>query len=185
MLSRARKIKSLKELEEQAEVDANAIDTLRKRINSLKKLQIILKKKSTFAENKKMLIKISELCQLEASPVIKELQIPQHLLCLITGDFMKEPVMIESGMTYEKAMIEQCFHFQEQQYELDRQEEQAAYDAEKALSYIKCPATSMVVRKEVMIYNKRIKLATEDFMARNPWALDFDPRMTFRNIKIN
>ena len=73
MLSRARKIKSLKELEEQAEVDANAIDTLRKRINSLKKLQIILKKKSTFAENKKMLIKISELCQLEPSPVIEEL----------------------------------------------------------------------------------------------------------------
>ena len=85
---------SLKQLEELAEKDASSIDTLRKRINSLKKLQIIMKKKNTFADNKKMLIRISELCQQEASPVIKELQIPQHLLCLITGDFMKEPVMI-------------------------------------------------------------------------------------------
>ena len=63
MLGFAKKIMSLRELEEQAEKDVSSIDTLRKRINSLKKLQIIMKKKNTFAENKKMLIRISELCQ--------------------------------------------------------------------------------------------------------------------------
>ena len=54
-------------------------------------------------------------------------------------------------MTYEKAMIEQLFELQQQQYEHDRQEERAEYDAAVALTYIKCPATSQVVRKDVLI----------------------------------
>ena len=43
---------------------------------------------------------------------IKKLFVPEHLLCLITGDLMQEPVTLESGRTYEKSKIEQYFKTQ-------------------------------------------------------------------------
>ena len=40
----------------------------------------------------------------------KDLKIPEYLLCPITGKLMQHPVMIESGVTFEKKIIRAHFH---------------------------------------------------------------------------
>ena len=59
----AEKIKCLKELEQSEQRDVLAIDTLRKRLNSLKKLEQIFKKPSTFAQQKELLRQVTEMCR--------------------------------------------------------------------------------------------------------------------------
>ena len=180
----AEKIKCLKQLEKSEQLDTLEIETLRKHLNALKKLERIFKKPSTFAQQSELLRKLTEMCRSQAHPTIKMLQIPQNLLCTITGDFMKEPVLIESGMTYEKSMIQQCFKLQAAQADIDKKELGDEFDESSRESYIKCPATYKVVKPSMLIPNKRIKQATEVFMAKNKWAIDFDPRQTYRNIKL-
>ena len=40
----------------------------------------------------------------------KDLKITEYLLCPITGKLMQHPVMIESGVTFEKKAIQAHFH---------------------------------------------------------------------------
>ena len=72
----AEKIKCLKQLEESEQLDTLAMETLRKNLNSLRKLEQIYKKPSTFAQQKELLRKLTEMCRSEAHPIIKKLQIP-------------------------------------------------------------------------------------------------------------
>ena len=39
----------------------------------------------------------------------KKLEIPTYLICPIKDDFMEEPVVLESGFTYEKSDIQKHF----------------------------------------------------------------------------
>ena len=73
---------------------------------------------------------------------------------------MDEPVVIQSGHTYEKAMIEK--HFQMS----------GAFD----------PITRQQVDPNVLIPNHMLKKAGEDFLARNPWAYQHVINEDYREI---
>ena len=40
---------------------------------------------------------------------LKKHEVPEHLLCVIKGDLMDEPVTIASGRTFDKASITKYF----------------------------------------------------------------------------
>lgn len=50
--------------------------------------------------------RVKKVVETEKSVDIKKLAVPDHLLCLISGDLMTDPVTIESGRTYERVSIE-------------------------------------------------------------------------------
>ena len=43
---------------------------------------------------------------------LKKMFVPDHLLCLITGDLMLDPVTLTSGRTYERTSIVKYFETQ-------------------------------------------------------------------------
>lgn len=63
---------------------------------------------------------------------------------------MDEPVILQSGFTYEKAEISKHF------------EKNGNFD----------PMTREEVDPNVLILNKQIKQATQDFLMQNPWAFE-------------
>lgn len=79
--------------------------------------------------------------------------IPDFLLCRITDDFMQEPVIIQSGFTYEKKAIIQ--HFQ--------------------INGCTDPITRQQVDPHVMIPNHYLKQASEYFIEKNPWSFMYIP----------
>ena len=56
--------------------------------------------------------RIMELSEQESAASVKDLRVPQHLLCPISGDLMDDPVTLESGQTFEREMIEKYFEGQ-------------------------------------------------------------------------
>ena len=79
-----------------------------------------------------------------------ELEVPDYLLCRITDELMDEPVILQSGFTYERAEIMRHF------------ERNGNFD----------PITRQEVDSEILIENKHIKHATADFLTKNPWAFE-------------
>lgn len=75
---------------------------------------------------------------------------PDYLICRITDELMDEPVILQSGFTYERAEI--IRHF----------EHNGNFD----------PVTRQEVDPTVLIENKHIKHATADYLSRNPWAFE-------------
>lgn len=63
---------------------------------------------------------------------------------------MDEPVLLQSGFTYEKSEITKHF------------EKNGNFD----------PMTREEVDPKVLILNKQIKQATQDFLMNNPWAFE-------------
>ena len=61
---------------------------------------------------------------------------------------MDEPVILESGFTYEKAEIKKHF------------EKNGNFD----------PMTREEVNPNILILNKPIKYATQEYLIKNPWA---------------
>ena len=47
-----------------------------------------------------------------------------------------------------------------------------------------CPITFTPVDPNWMKENKRLKLATADFLKKNPWAYQYDRQQSFRKTKI-
>lgn len=86
----------------------------------------------------------------KAAKEMKELEVPDYLVCSITDELMDEPVIIESGFTYEKSQIVR--HFQCN----------GNFD----------PITRQEVNPNILIENKHIKHATADFLMRHPWAFE-------------
>ena len=66
----------------------------------------------------------------------KDLSVPDHLICQISGEIMSDPVMITSGQTYERAIITRHFEIKRIQAEQEKDEDDYDYDA-----YFKCPVT--------------------------------------------
>ena len=50
----------------------------------------------------------------------KELVIPDYLICPIAGDLMTDPVLIQSGQTFERSVIEKHFEMQTERAEKKR-----------------------------------------------------------------
>lgn len=63
------------------------------------------------------------------------LEVPDYLLCRINDEIMEEPVILESGFTYEKEKILEHFQYN------------GSFD----------PITREKVNPEVLIFNKHIK----------------------------
>ena len=120
--------------------------------------------------------------------------IPNHLLCMITGEVMKHPVMIESGQSYERDAIIRYFEIQKQRAESDKHDMGEDFDDNEYRSYFKCPATQQRVSPEKveefvgaevwMIENTQLKTTIKDFLTENPWAFEFDPRQQFQDMKV-
>lgn len=72
------------------------------------------------------------------------------MLCRITDELMNEPVTLESGFTYEREQI--IKHFQTN----------GNFD----------PMTREEVDVNVLIPNKSIKYASQDYLLNNPWAFE-------------
>jgi len=81
---------------------------------------------------------------------MRELDVPDYLLCRITDELMDEPVTLSSGFTYEKSQI--LRHFQIN----------GNFD----------PMTREEVDTSIMIPNKSLKYAIQDYLLNNPWAFE-------------
>eukprot|EP00347_Sterkiella_histriomuscorum_P006176 403353770 len=157
-LKKAEKIKWYKESELTEKERDNLMDQLRYRVDNIRDSDLInrfetylnsadpttsstLPQPGTRQEEKK------------EAPKRKIKEIPDYLLCRITDDLMENPVIIQSGFTYEKSAILE--HFQKN----------GAYD----------PITRQQVDQNILIPNNYIKQAAQHYLERNPWAFQYIP----------
>ena len=105
-------------------------------------------------------------------------------MCQISGDLMHEPMLIQSGMTFEREVIERYFKVQRDRYQQQLDEYGDESDDVDKNDYFKCPITQKPVDPDVLIPNKRIQKATQEFLELNPWGYDFDPRADHKTIKV-
>ena len=117
---------------------------------------------------------------------LKQLQVPDHLLCPFSGDFMREPVTLDSGRTYERDNIVKYFEVQREVAKTainnaDSEEEEEQRDVR---DYLICPVNLSRVDPELLVPNPSIKKATELFIEENPWAFEFDPRQKLTEIRL-
>jgi hypothetical protein len=82
------------------------------------------------------------------------MEIPDYLTCRISEELLCDPVVIESGFTFEREQIER--HFQR--------------------NGASCPVTRQQVNPKLLIANQHIKQAATDFLINHPWAFEYDPR---------
>jgi len=75
-------------------------------------------------------------------------EIPEFLMCNISLDFIREPIILETGITYEKEMIQ--FHLNKN----------GNTD----------PVTRENLKNAPVIKNKSLQAATCNFIEHNPWA---------------
>ena len=92
---------------------------------------------------------------------------------------MSDPVMISSGITYERSAVEKLFTIQREAankandgFESDHSEG----------NFFKCPVTQKRVDHSFIRENKRIKQAVKDFIDKNPWAFEFNPMKGYEEI---
>ena len=103
----------------------------------------------------------------ESKPKRRELCVPEHLVCIISGELMSDPVTLDSGRTYERSQIEKLF---------------AMY--KEFGQPCQCPVNMTDVDPDVMIPNYGLKKEAERLLKENPWAFEFDPRTDYKKIKI-
>ena len=80
---------------------------------------------------------------------------------------MEDPVIIESGRTFDRSSINALFE-----------------SLKSAGQPCFCPVTMVQVDPEIMIDNKNLKNEIERYYEENPWAFEYDPRMHYKNIDI-
>ena len=125
MERQSKKLRSLKLIDQEASLDQEAFKLLKKHLSTLKKLRIVLRNKIDKSQPQvdiaKLQKQIEQVLKGEKKPVIKDLEVPDNLLCQISGDLMKDPVLIESGMTYEREAILQYIEVQAERAEAERE----------------------------------------------------------------
>ena len=109
---------------------------------------------------------------------LKKLSVPDEFLCQISGDIMRDPVMLTSGRTYEREAIETYFRLQEARIEVAQAEAESDEEFDPTSLFL-CPVSMQKVDPKILIPNKRICQATEAFLEQNPWAYNFDPRVKY------
>ena len=100
--------------------------------------------------------------------------VPLHLKCPITGDLFSEPAMLTSGRTYEQDSIEK--YLKRQRYIMEQEKEELDSEEFDDDSYFLCPVSRQKVKDDVIIPNKRTKLAAEAFVKANVWAFEFSAK---------
>ena len=109
------------------------------------------------------------------------LQVPEFLLCALGGEIMKDPVMLTSGLTFDRVNIEQYLNYKRDELVIKLKEDDDEFDQGR---HFICPVTSKVINPDRLIPNARIKKACTEFLKKNPWAHEFDPRQQFSQIKV-
>ena len=92
---------------------------------------------------------------------------------------MSDPVMLSSGITYERSAVEELFRYRREAAKkaLDGHESDCSEG-----EFFKCPVTQKRVDPNFILENKRIKQAVEDFVDKKPWAFEFDPFKGYEKI---
>ena len=191
----ARKIEFIKNRGEAAQEVQDAVSDLKKKKSSLGKLQVIGKVPQgercdgslLFQEMQRVVQK--DLAAMGISSAKKkagvhkhglgDLVVPYHLYYQMKGEMMDDPVMLESGQTYERAYIEKYFSNKRERLEEDKDDS----DLDEA-TYFTCPVSQQPVNPDIILPNKRVKQATEDFIEQNPWSFEFDPTVDFHTIHV-
>ena len=89
------------------------IKDVRTKLKTLDKLMIVFKIPKGKRLNTKLLATdLKQMCDTEKVVPMKQKFVPEHLLCQIKGDLMDDPVIIESGRTFERAEIVKYFERQ-------------------------------------------------------------------------
>ena len=88
--------------------------------------------------------------------------VPDFLRCRISDEIMNDPVIIQSGFTYERKMI--LLHFYKN----------GNFD----------PITREEVDPMIMIGNIYLKKAADDFLVNNPWAYQYIPGEDIYSVKM-
>ena len=68
---------------------------------------------------------------------VDDLELPNHLVCAISGDIMQDPVMLESGNTFERETILQYFKIK---YQTAQQMKEEGEEFDEA-SFFTCPVS--------------------------------------------
>ena len=94
------------------------------------------------------------------------MKIPDFLIDPISSKIFVDPVMIESGQTYERKLIEN--YFQNMKRQRDAEKLELSKEEFDEHSYFKCPVTYKRVDPTILIPNVGIKQAVADFIEQNP-----------------
>ena len=82
--------------------------------------------------------------------------------------------MIGSGATFERQNIKRYLD-NKLQAAKQAAEEDSSGEEEQQSSCVSCPITFLSVDPDIIIANKRIAAAAQQFIDENPWARDFNP----------
>ena len=78
-------------------------EDIKKKLSTLSKLEIKNKvNKLERQDTKGLTEQFKGMLLADKRTELKQLFVPDHLLCLITGELMTDPVTLESGKTFEK-----------------------------------------------------------------------------------
>jgi len=88
-------------------------------------------------------------------------EIPDELCCKITMELMEEPVVAQSGMTYEKSAL------------MDHLKRNRKTD----------PITRKPIDDEYIFENIALKQKIEEFVEKNPWAFEYSYNENYLDIK--
>ena len=95
-------------------------------------------------DTKSLQAAMKKMCDSESAVDVKTLFVPDHLLCLISGDLMKDPVTLESGCTFERASIEQYFKTQRETAKRALANADSEVEEERNMTeadFLRCPVT--------------------------------------------
>ena len=186
----AEKIASMKQLYTEQNQKENVLLDLKNKMKALDKLRILFKvPKAERADLKLLQRQITDKYNAEEVKNIKQLNVPEHLVCLISGEIMFDPVTIESGRTFEKEFIEMFFKNQTElmeraRVEYDPDDEESQGRPFNEADYLFCPVNRTPVDTEIQIPNMGMRAELDKFLKKNPWAFEFDPRKNFNQVKI-
>mmetsp|Transcript_8463 Transcript_8463/g.11654 ORF Transcript_8463/g.11654 Transcript_8463/m.11654 type:complete len:181 (-) Transcript_8463:33-575(-) len=172
---------------------ANSKEDIRTRCEQLElytgklaKLEIIFKvPKGQRNKSEALAERIIEIIKDEEPLKVENLKIPTNLVCAISGEIMLDPVLIESGISYDRESILSYFHAKKE--EAVRRLERMADNGEEfdEANFFKCPVSMKVVRMSghkptFCLTNKRLKQAVEHFLEHSPWAYEYNPKHDYK-----
>jgi len=180
-------VEYLKRLEIDSEVSHEYINSLQSKKSTLKKLYVTRKVAADERIDVKVLYDdIKKVYDKEMLPTQKDLVEPDHLICMIGGFIMDDPVTLESGRTFDRSQIEMLFDYVTiaiEKGETDPETGQVTDENGTPINYY-CPMNLVSVDPEIMIPNRNLKEEIDQFYEKNPWSFEYDPRKIFKNIVI-
>ncbi|CAD8084977.1 unnamed protein product [Paramecium sonneborni] len=89
-----------------------------------------------------------------------KLEIPEFLQCHITNKLLIDPYTTETGYSYEKSVLF------------------------KINPLTQDPFTKKPINPQIIYPNINLKQAASEFLSNNPWAYDYNPNQSFKDIEI-